>query len=338
MEISASTRTTPVGHDVTFTVVIATYNRANDLRDTMNSLAAVRTSYGWETIVVDNNSSDNTAFVVAEAGRRFPVALRYLFEPEQGKAAALNTAIRAATGDILVFTDDDVRVPSDWLDRTHAGFERFGCDYVGGKALPLWCTPRPAWIPDRSSQHWGVLALLDYGPEPLEFGGRVPLGVNLAVRRAAFSQHNLWWDNAFDRKGGSLRGQGQREWCIRARDAGLRGFYVPDMIIYHTVQRDRLQKRYFRRWMYWKGISRAVMYAQTGRDMEVPERTELNFSKVPHIAGVPRYMYRHLVRSLLEMMRWSLLRRDSIAAFEHEMWLWFFAGVVRQRWIDRSRK
>ena len=53
--------------------------------------------------------------------RRFPVELRYLFEREQGRSPALNTGIRAARGEIIATTDDDVRVPADWLNRAARG-------------------------------------------------------------------------------------------------------------------------------------------------------------------------------------------------------------------------
>ena len=317
-------------------VLIATYNRAADLKETLESIAAIQTAHTWEAIVIDNNSGDDTARVVDEAERVFPVNLRYVFAPEQGKAAALNAGIRVARGEILAFTDDDVRVAPDWLDRAFEGLQRFGCDYVGGKALPIWSAPRPDWIPDRGGTHWAVLALLDYGNEAFEFGPRVPLGVNLVIRASAFSDQRLWWDNAYDRKGGSLRGQGQREWCLRATRQGLRGFYIPTMVVHHKVPGERLNKNYFRRWMYWKGVSRAILYTQTGRDMEAPEMSRLDYSTVPHILGVPRYMYKTFLKSVAAMVR-GWVRRDRVAAFDREMWLWFFAGVLHQRMGRRTK-
>jgi len=66
-------------------------------------------------------------------------------------------------------------------------------------------------------------------------------------------------------------------------------------------------------------------------DMESPDDSTLDFSKVPHIAGMPRYMYRSALRSLVGMGT-AISRRDSAAAFEHELKLWFFAGALGQRW------
>ena len=124
------------------------------------------------------------------------------------------------------------------------------------------------------------------------------------------------------------------EWCMRAHAAGLTGCYVPSMVVQHLIPTDRLNKAYFRRWFFWRGISRAMLYAQSGKDMEAPEQTTLDFSQVRHIAGVPRYMF----RSALVAMRDSLaarLRGDAVNAFEHELFVWMFAGIVKQRWKDR---
>ena len=318
---------------MTYSIVIATHNRAADLRATLASLAGLRPSGAWEVLVVDNNSTDDTPAVVRDAARSFPAPLRYVFEREQGRSPALNAGIRLASGGVIVTTDDDVRVDHDWLDQAAAGLERLGCDYVGGRVLPLWGGPRPAWIPDHGGKQWAVIALLDYGDAPIEFGARVPLGVNMAFRRGAFDRAGLLDPNT-GRKAGTLLGQEVREWCIRARAAGVRGFYVPGMLVRHIIPASRLRKAYFRRWFYWRGISRALLYDKAGLDMEAPERTTLDFRSMPHVFGVPRYLYRKALASVLGSLR-ALWRRDAVAAFEEELWVWFFLGIVVQRWKDR---
>jgi len=79
-----------------------------------------------------------------------------------------------------------------------------------------------------------------------------------------------------------------------------------------------------------------MLYAKSRIDMESPEETALDFSKVPHIAGVPRYMYRSCARAIGLMIR-DHFRREPIGAFEHELWVWFFAGILRQRLRDRKQ-
>jgi glucosyl-dolichyl phosphate glucuronosyltransferase len=323
---------------MSYTVIIATFNRASELVHTLASIARLRTDAPWDVLVVDNNSTDDTRRVVAEAERTFPVPLRYIFEARQGKAVALNTAIEQARGDILVFTDDDALVEADWLDRAGQALAETGGAYVGGRVFPRWEKNKPDWLPNRGGRMWGVIALLDYGAERREFGRGIgwPLGVNMAVHASVFADRDLWWDNRYDRVGTTLRGQGQREWCLRVRARGLQGFYAPEMVVHHLVPADRLTKPYFRRWFYWYGISRAILYGHHGLDMEAPDEQALDFSRVRHIAGVPRYMFRTALEHARAALRHTM-SGNRADAFEHELWLCFFAGVLRQRWKDRQQ-
>lgn len=320
-----------------FSIVIPTYNRAEELQATLGSLSTLRSCAAWEVLVVDNNSQDGTRDVVTQAAGRFPVELRYLLEREQGRSAALNAGIRESRGEIVVTTDDDVRVEADWLDRAGDALDSLQCDYVGGRVLPLWGAPRPAWVPDHGGKQWAVIALLDYGVEPIPFftrAHRVPLGVNMAFRRDAFDRAGLW-DNSVGRRKGTLLGQEVREWMFRARAAGLRGSYAPSLVVRHVIQKERLCKRYFRRWYYWNGISRALLYRNAWIDMQAPESTDVDYSRVPHIFGVPRFYFGKAPRELRRLLA-STWRGDRVGAFDAELWLWFLAGVLRQRWKDRG--
>jgi glucosyl-dolichyl phosphate glucuronosyltransferase len=158
--------------------------------------------------------------------------------------------------------------------------------------------------------------------------------VNMAFRKSAFDRAGLW-SNRVGRKKGTLLGQEVREWMLRARAAGLRGYYIPSMVVHHMIQPDRLEKAYFRRWFYWNGVSRALMYRDAWIDMQAPESTELDFSRVPHVFGVPRFFYRKVPREARRALV-SAWRRQSAESFDAELWLWFFAGVLRQRWQDRK--
>ncbi|HEY3615773.1 MAG TPA: glycosyltransferase [Candidatus Sulfotelmatobacter sp.] len=319
-----------------FSVVIPTFNRAGELGKTLASLAKINRPGTWEVIVVDNNSTDTTAQVVSDARPGFPVELRYLFEPQAGRSAALNAGIKLAQGRIVATTDDDVRFEPDWLEQAAAALERERCDFVGGKVLPIWGSPKPPWLSDTSGPHWAVIALQDFGPHPLEYGKRyAPLGVNMAFRCEAFDRAGLW-SVAIGRKAGTLLGQEVREWMLRARDAGLKGMYAPGMVVHHIIPSDRLQKRYFRKWFYWHGVSRAMLFQQRPIDMGAPEETNIDFSKMRLLFGTPLYMYRSCLRSGISWVK-TALNGQKIACFEHELAVWFFLGVLRQRWRDRHQ-
>src|SRR5262245_61059320 len=98
-------------------IIICTYNRAEDLGNFLLSLAyqkGLNSSVPWEIVVVDNNSSDGTRTVVDDIRKSKGLNLRYLFEEQQGKSFAMNTGVAQAQGDILAFSDDDVIADPSW--------------------------------------------------------------------------------------------------------------------------------------------------------------------------------------------------------------------------------
>jgi glucosyl-dolichyl phosphate glucuronosyltransferase len=320
---------------IKYSVVIPTYNRAGELRGTLASLARIRSADAWELVVVDNNCTDDTPAVVRAAAVTFPVPLKYVFEKVPGRCAAMNAGFGHAAADIIVTIDDDVRVAPDYLDQVGRAFATLGCDYIGGRVHPMWRGERPSWLPAHRTRHWAVIALLDEGPEPFEWEAVLPIGANMAFTRRAFERTGPW-NNDVGRKAGTLLGQEVREWCIRARNAGVRGCYAPDVFVQHVIHADRLNKRYFRRWFYWRGVSRAIMYQQHGLDMENPQQGGIDFSKAPHILGMPRYLFRTVARTAGSLSL-ATIRRDHTAAFEYELLLCMFAGVAVQRWKDRRQ-
>ena len=142
---------------------------------------------------------------------------------------------------------------------------------------------------------------------PLEITTRMPLGVNMAFSPCSIRSVG-GWDQRIGRKAGTLLGQEVREWCIRARARGVRGWYAPELKVRHIIPADRLEKRYFRRWFYWRGISRALLYQQQGLDMESPQETHVDFSQTRHVLGTPRYLYRTALRHAGALAGWRLAR------------------------------
>jgi glycosyltransferase involved in cell wall biosynthesis len=311
-------------HDAT--VLICTYNRALFLGETLDTLARSRVSLvRWNVIVVDNNSSDATRDVVMSRVADFPVPLVYLFEPRQGKSHALNTGLDATRAAIVIFTDDDVRVDEGWVDAScRAMIEDPSIDYTGGPVRPIWETPCPPWLDRQRADLWGTLAILDYGAQPFVFEERqrVPLGANMAVRRTLIDRVG-GFDPQLGRNGNSLLGQEQAEFFCRTRADGARGRYEPDMALQHHVPAKRLTKDYFRRWWYWKGISKARLE----RRHPVTE-LGIDLRTVPRLAGVPRLMLGSAAR---DAAAWTAtwLSRDRIERLRREVRLCYFVGYVK---------
>ena len=303
-------------------VIIPTFNSAQLLAETLDAIAGrSRLSHPWEVIVVDNNSTDGTRHLVADRAAAFPVPLRYVFESAQGRSHALNAGIRASRATALAFTDADVVVDASWLPAAVGPLLSGAADYTGGPVRPIWGAACPEWLPMDRTDLWGTVAILDYGPEPFIFEDRrrVPLGANMAIHRTLLDRIGLF-DGRLGRSGTKLLGQEVPEFLGRARSAGARGLYVPDMAVNHHVHASRLNKQYFRRWWYGKGCSRAVL------DRIHPiDELGVDLSSARRLAGVPLFMLR---RALMDVLGWVTDRTDPAERFRHEVMLCYFTGYL----------
>lgn len=98
-------------------IILCTRDRAKDLQETLRSLnnVAIPGGCNCELLLIDNASIDGTPQVI-EATQMTHMTVRHLKEPKAGKSRAGNLGLAEAQGEIIVFTDDDLRYPSDWLE------------------------------------------------------------------------------------------------------------------------------------------------------------------------------------------------------------------------------
>lgn len=96
--------------DPEVSVIIPAYNEQDSILRTLSSLSKSKTSQRVEIIVVDNNSSDNTAELVKKSGAT------YVFEKEQGVKHARTTGLRVAKGKYILNADGDSIYSPYWID------------------------------------------------------------------------------------------------------------------------------------------------------------------------------------------------------------------------------
>jgi cellulose synthase/poly-beta-1,6-N-acetylglucosamine synthase-like glycosyltransferase len=317
-------------------VLLCTFNRADLLYETLGELGAMRLPPDCpaEIVVVDNNSTDETAAVVARASRGSAIPIVAVTERRQGKSFALNRGFTVTRGDVIALTDDDVLVGRDWLSRIVGDFRDRDVSFVCGKVLPRWTVPPPPELLTPAAQRiWGPLALVDYGDTPFEYtpertDQRLPIGANLAFRRDALETVGAWREDLGKVDNTLISGE-DFEIFGRLRAAGLyRGFYDPRLAVRHLVPAERLTRRHFRRWFYWNGRTQALMLDSLF--------TELDMSRVPRMLGAPRFVYRQAAR---QAGRWAarLVRPDGLERFVEELRLVQFAGLLGECWRQRRR-
>jgi len=238
---------------VRFTVAICTWNRAALLPEVLGRLARVQPpAGGWEVLVVNNNSTDETARVLDAFEGRLP--LRRAFEPKQGLSHARNAAVGEARGDYLVWTDDDALVDEGWLTAYARAVERHPSAAVfGGPVRPRFEGTPPAWLSSAWREIGPAFAARELGDEPFEFDieGELPYGANYVVR--THEQRLFPYDPALGRRleGGAL---GEETAVIRAvLAAGGTGWWVPDASIEHWVPKERQTVGYLRSYYALQG-------------------------------------------------------------------------------------
>jgi len=240
------------------TIAICTWNRASLLQRTLDSMTSLQIPRGieWEIVVVDNASTDATPDVIAQAATKLPV--HGVHEPRQGHSFARNTAVAAARGELLVWTDDDVRVERDWISEFLQGAAAEPrTQFWGGTVLPDFESPPPRWVDENWEISSRIYALRDWkGIVPQVDLKHLPFGANFAIRTAA--QRSYGFDPNFGRKGTGMRGFDEVDVFRRMLDAGEIGTWRVAAKLHHFIPTSRLTLDYVRRYYVGQGETLVV--------------------------------------------------------------------------------
>jgi glycosyltransferase involved in cell wall biosynthesis len=232
--------------NTSFTVALCTHNHKERLLRTLRGLVQLhRPASRWELVIVDNASTDGTSdLLAANDWRTSDMTVKVVREQKLGLSNARNRAIQEATGEYIVFIDDDETPDPHWLSAYERAILTERPDAMGGRIEVAFVDgERPSWLQD---ELLGFLGKLDHGgiaraitdPRTPIFGG------NFAFRRETFARIGLF-DAALGRKGVANVGGEDVEMYRRMIDMGCNVWWVPDAIIHHRIQADKLERRYF---------------------------------------------------------------------------------------------
>jgi glycosyltransferase involved in cell wall biosynthesis len=296
-------------------VLIPTLNRAPRLELAVRSLLAAPAPAGLDVVitVIDNNCTDETAAVVERLARESGGRVRRIVEHRRGKSRALNTGISASSADLIGMIDDDEEVDVSWFEEIAEAFRDPTLDFIGGPYVPKWdCTP-PAWVP---KEYLAVVGAADGGPDERPYGPDFPgilKGGNAVVRRELLMRLGGFAEHLGPTEDARLLSCEDEEMYFRIIKAGARGRYRPGLVIYHHVAAERLTPQYYRRWCFWRGVSRGLM----DRSHPVP---------VPYLGGVPRYLYGRAARGLVRLGSRAVRGEPWERSFSDELSVWDLAG------------
>ena len=194
-------------------VVVCAYNAADTIGECLASLEAL-TYPNFDVIVVNDGSRDATGAI----SRRFPFAT-VIDIPNGGLSAARNVGLAAATGEIVAYTDSDVRVEPDWLDNLVQPLLRSDVVGVGGANLT---PPEDSWVAH-------CVGLAPGGPTPVMMDDRIAEhvpGCNMAFWRRWLVAIN-GFNPTFLRAGDDV------DVCWRLQAQGGKIGFAPSALVWH---------------------------------------------------------------------------------------------------------
>jgi len=294
-------------------VIVPTHDPdAGRLRRTLAGLRAQTLPVGlWETVLVDNASSDP---IVPDAWAEVaPSNLRIVSEPSLGLTAARRRGFRESLAPLFVLVDDDNVLAPDYLEhvvRLFAAHPEVGA--LGGRSLPEFQQPPRGEL----REFLPLLALRDPGNEPrisrgLRPNGAVaneypaaaaPIGAGMGIRGAAARQ---WLEGAgngagiSDRRGGDLSSGGDNDIVLTVMEHGWEVAYFPELRLIHLIPAGRLEAPYLGRLN--RGIQKSWMQVLT----------------------------KHAANPWPPIPRWSVPLRQGRAWFTHRAWS---GAAARIRW------
>lgn len=224
--------TAPPAPTPTWTVIVCTRNRTDDLARCLDALLTIPTP-GGEILIVDNAPSDDSTELLV---RRYPV--RYVREQRQGLNWARARGVREARGEIVIFTDDDVVVEPGWVAAILEPFAAPRVAAVTGLTMPL---EQETHAQELFETYGGFgrgfeQRIFDYTRIPPAAAGMCGAGANMAFRRELAVGMAIF-DAELD-CGTPAETGGDAYAFYRLLADGHQIIYTPDAVVWHRHRRD----------------------------------------------------------------------------------------------------
>lgn len=234
-------------------VIIPTHNRSSLIGETIESFLG-QDYQNFEIIICNNNSTDNTQEVLNFYSSNIKVHL--LFEEKQGAHFARNTAAKYASGDLLYFTDDDMRATPNLLSEIVKIFDLDeSVASATGRVLPEWENSPPKWV---DKLLYNSRLSLNNPTEEIIISGE---DCNI------YSCHQAVLREVFFKAGGFnpdyiadiLVGDGETGLNIKIQELGYQFGYIGSSIIYHRIPQAKMTQKYLNIRLQNEGSCHAYM-------------------------------------------------------------------------------
>lgn len=222
--------------NILISVVVCTYNRSALLSDCLYSLVGQNAEKQlFEILIVDNKSTDDTIEVAQRFINKYE-NIRLIHENKLGLGNARNRGWKQAKGEYVAYTDDDCKLPDDWISTAIKIINNVRPSVFGGPVRPFYNSEKPKWYLDQ----YGSLVLK--GPARRLEKNEFLFGGNFFIRKKLIE--NLGgFSTALGMRGKQL-GYGEETFLLRQifnECPKEKVFYDPTLYVLHLVRKEKMR-------------------------------------------------------------------------------------------------
>lgn len=249
-------------------VGVCVYNKEKEIPNALQSLAEQTISKDlFEIIVVDNNSTDNTEAVVKEFINNHPeLNIKYFKEINQGVSYARNRCYKEASGNYIVYFDDDEIAFKDWLQNFYDSIKKHPeAVILAGKVIVKYEDPEFAKIADSYIDNW--FANYEYGNEEIILSKKLidekkidyPIAGNMAIKMTYIKEVN-GFDTDLGRSENLMLGGEETKFTKDALENGKIAIYTPQSAVHHMVIKKRCSMDFLKMKHFQQGMTFIRIY------------------------------------------------------------------------------
>ena len=248
------------------TIIICCYNGANRIRKVLDHIYNQNNleTDVYEIIVVDNHSTDNTKDVVCsyEYKNESAVPLRYVYEDKPGLSNARKKGVDSCKTEWIAFLDDDNLIMQGWISNVSRYIDLNQRVGVFNGAVVPYVPFKPSREEElRLKASLKVLACTHYDIGEVKNKPKTPfrnpIGAGMVIRTEPLKElSGKGWLNSSGRTKDKLTSGEDGEMAFFVKSQGFDFGFCPDAILYHEMNKGRLQDEYLEK--MWYEIGRGV--------------------------------------------------------------------------------
>lgn len=236
-------------------------DRYPDLVEAIESLVAQTYKDLELIVVVDGDEALHDQIMTDEV----PADKVILNEMNVGLSESRNRGVAVASGEVIVFFDDDAVADRDWIKELVRMYDEYDAIAAGGKIVPLWIGGVMNFLPE---EYYWLIGATHKGFAEGITEVRNTFGSNISFRAEVLDALGGFRGEMGVRGSGALQGE-ETEMCVRMKGQFGKGvMYNPDAIVHHKIVSARTKVTFLMRRAFWQGYSKR-MIAEMGYSMDV---------------------------------------------------------------------